>query len=1033
MNCEQFDQYAADFLEGELDAARTEALMAHVEACEACRAELQAYVGQDRELEGYFARQRERLATLPSPLPDLEAAAPTTPARRSWPAWARMAATIVAVACMGGLWQAWRLNVPQGVAPVARLAAAQGPVLTLAKGQARLLAVGDPILQGARLKVAQGGYAALELPGKGNLLELKGGTQATLADFADRTEVQLNLGEAWAHLPTHPARPFVIRTADLTATAHGTVYDVEQELGRSIVRVAEGTVDVVAKGVESAVGSGQSYSTLATATTPSSDEAIAWSRHQEDLTALASAGGDAGTTGRALASAMSDANAQTSDAATTATAKTAASDATTSATTAPAIADVTRVLPERTRFYVILNDLPKLLGEFHKSDFSSLLGRAELLRWWSSVKGQNVMDELKNQLSLLALLNIVQQLDGQLAVAVAAVDRVKPTDPASALLIVADCKTGAEGLRQAIENWVASNSSGSNNAQALDQQRQEMEKHMQAAGGRLVICSDEALLASTVQALESGAPTGFQATDFQKKIAANVAAGTPLAVAVDLADVLDPRTLFGDRTTSATESQANARATYDFLGLESLDYALVAPDIVGHGANQAARLGFKQSRAGAMDWLAEPSPMRGLLFFSPEARLIGDAVLKNPGAVYYDWDLNFNKARKDSLPGQMLRLLGENKALLDAMGGEVAVGLENPILPIPNVKVVVELRDPAAFQAQFGKLVDRLVAQVNQSAPIPVTLITTQSGERTIDSIGAAGSPIDLSWTFVDDFLVLGPGPRFVENSIQVYDSGRSIAGDSKLLGLMPTGAGSTFSMLTYQNLAAAMPDVLKSALIGGGKAIAAASDDSASSTTRSSFVSNLAFLSSMDAPGIAYAYAGDGSIDFYVNAPSGLAQNMGMAIPVMANWLSDKLGDSLSGRLAKVAKARAGLAKVAAAAEVYKQDKGRWPASLGDLIKSSDPYIKSIPLDPFGLAQGDTLRLLAGPGADQVTFYSIGPDGVDDRAATLYNPNVDWNGKGDIAVTLPLRDDAATTATTSTDDGGATAATTTGAAATSQ
>jgi ferric-dicitrate binding protein FerR (iron transport regulator) len=1006
MNCEQFEQYAADFLEGELDAARTEELMAHVEACEACRTELQAYARQDSELESYFARQRERLAKLPSPLPDLEAAAPAAPARRSWPAWARMAATIVAVACLGGLWQAWRLNVPQGSAPVARLAAAQGPVLTLAKGQARLLAVGDPILQGARLKVAQGGYAALALPGKGNLLELKGGTQATLADFADRTEVQLNLGEAWAHLPTHPARPFVIRTADLTATAHGTVYDVQQELGRSIVRVAEGTVDVVAKGIESAVGAGQSYSSLASAAAPSSGEAVAWSRHQEDLTALASASGGGGggdATGRALASAMLDA-------ATSAT--TTASDATTSATTA--IADVRSVLPERTRFYVILNALPKVLGEFQKSDFSSLLGRAELLRWWSSIKGRNVMDELKNQLSLLALLNIVQQLDGQLVVAVAAVDRVKPTDPAAALLIVADCKAGAETLRQAIENWVASNSSASNTAQALDQQRQDMEKHMRAAGGRLVICSDEALLASTVQALESGAPTGFPATDFQKKIAANVAAGTPLAVAVDLADALNAKTLFGDQTTSATESTANARATYDFLGFGSLDYALVAPDIVGHGANQAARLGFKQHRAGAMDWLAEPSPMRGLSFFSPEARLIGDAVFKNPGAVYSDLDLNFNKARKDSLPGQMLRLMGENKALLDAMGGEVAIGLENPILPIPNVKVVVELSDPAAFQAQFGKLVDQLIAQVNQSASIPVTLITTQSGERTIYSIGAAGSPIDLSWAFVDDFLVLGPGPRFVENSIQVYASGRSIAGDSKLLGLMPTGAGSTFSMLTYQNVAAAVPDVLKIALIGGGKAFAAASDDAGSSTTAPSFVPNIAFLSNMDAPGIAYAYANDGAIDFYVNLPSGLAQNVGMAIPVVANWLSDKLGDSLSGRLAKVAKARSGLAKLAAAAEVYKQDKGRWPGALGDLIKSSDPYIKSIPLDPFGLAQGDTLRLLAGPGADQVTFYSIGPDGVDDRAATLYDPTVDLTGTGDIAVTLPMSNDAATTGTAS-------------------
>ena len=403
---------------------------------------------------------------------------------------------------------------------------------------------------------------------------------------------------------------------------------------------------------------------------------------------------------------------------------------------------------------------------------------------------------------------------------------------------------------------------------------------------------------------------------------------------------------------------------------------------------QAARLGFKNRRAGVLNWLAEPGPMRGLDFFSSEVRLFAAAVLKNPSEAYYDLMLNYKDAPLGTPPGMLLKFLGEHKELLNALGGEVAIGIENPILPVPNIKIAVEMREPAAFAPLFDALIDQVVA-AGQAAGQVVYVDATDYKGRMIYSFVVEGAPVELAWATVGDFLVLGPGPRFVQHSIDVHDSGHSIADDSRLLDLLPQERGATFSLLVYQNVAAVIPQLLKARLL---PALGAA---------ERGLAPDLSFMERYSAPGIAYAYADDHAIDFYLNAPSGIDLNMGMAVPVVADWLAKRT--SIGQTVEKVVQAEDRLARLAAAATLFKQDQGHWPQSLADLLAGNGGSLDRIPEDPFGAAPGDTLRMTAGPGPDQVTFYSIGPDGNDDRGAVVYDPMQALEGKGDIAVTLPV------------------------------
>jgi len=76
------------------------------------------------------------------------------------------------------------------------------------------------VRQKERIRVPHDGYLSLTLA-DGNVVEARGGTQIALLDFPNRLEIAMDRGQIWAHLKNRPAKPFIVRTAHLSATAHG--------------------------------------------------------------------------------------------------------------------------------------------------------------------------------------------------------------------------------------------------------------------------------------------------------------------------------------------------------------------------------------------------------------------------------------------------------------------------------------------------------------------------------------------------------------------------------------------------------------------------------------------------------------------------------------------------------------------------------------------------------------------------------------------------------------------------------------------
>ena len=115
--------------------------------------------------------------------------------------------------------------------------------------------------------------------------------------------------------------------------------------------------------------------------------------------------------------------------------------------------------------------------------------------------------------------------------------------------------------------------------------------------------------------------------------------------------------------------------------------------------------------------------------------------------------------------------------------------------------------DKYKFRMGLDQLVEKMRAEFEKSDRL-TSLEVTPYKERAIYSLSVdliGGGPIKISpaWAFVDDYFIAGPGPAFVRNSIDVYDSGHSIANDSeRLLPLLPGGADMHFSLLIYQDVA---------------------------------------------------------------------------------------------------------------------------------------------------------------------------------------------------------------------------------------
>src|SRR5262249_33868676 len=173
------------------------------------------------------------------------------------------------------------------------------------------------------------------------------------------------------------------------------------------------------------------------------------------------------------------------------------------------------------------------------------------------------------------------------------------------------------------------------------------------------------------------------------------------------------------------------------------------------GAEHRAEISFDQPRRGVAGWLAAPAPLGAAEFVSPDAAFMAAAVMRRP-------EILLSEALSWVGPGVRVQESDEDLGLFEdlaaTLGGDVAVALDGPILPVPSWKLAIEVYDTAGFQRAFTALVakanERLAASGHDGR---IVVESSTAGNRTdwvVRFTAPEAGNVPMRYTFVDGYLV---------------------------------------------------------------------------------------------------------------------------------------------------------------------------------------------------------------------------------------------------------------------------------------
>src|SRR5256884_72866 len=197
-------------------------------------------------------------------------------------------------------------------------------------------------------------------------------------------------------------------------------------------------------------------------------------------------------------------------------------------------------------------------------------------------------------------------------------------------------------------------------------------------------------------------------------------------------------------------------------GFNNVKYLVATrSDTPNHGDNRLT-LEFAGARVGIPSWLAEPAPMGSLDYVSANAEAAVSLVAKQPALMFDDLlsvlssDPHFssNLAEMNAKLGFDLR-----DDLAGALGGEMTLALDGPLLPTPSWKMIVEVNNPGALELLIEKWIERSNQDAQRSNAPALRLEQQQIRGRTFYTIHMLGPGMaaECDYTLGDGYLLLAP------------------------------------------------------------------------------------------------------------------------------------------------------------------------------------------------------------------------------------------------------------------------------------
>lgn len=751
---------------GTLPAAKAELVQDHTRECVPCRRALMA------AREGHAERP---VAAAWSPAD--AGARRRTPRAGAW--WTAAAAAMVVGVALAILAAAGLLPGPWGAGEaVAEIASIDG-ALFLVGDDARPLAAGDSIAERAAVRTARGSGAVLALA-DGSRVEMRERSELSLDLRGGDTTVDLERGSVIVEAAKRSRGHLFVDTEDCRVAVTGTIFSVNHGTKGSRVSVIEGTVRVEQGRQQDLIHPGEQVTTRAYLDPVPVAREIAWSqsapRYLELLAEL-----------QALHQELRQ------------------------AVTVPAARTSTRLVdlvPAGTVFYAAVPNLAESLHEArrvvreriaaspvlqealegdgsHQEELDRMIGR---LRDFGSFLGDEVVFALRA--------DAIGDHPEPDAVAIAEV-----RDPAGfASFLAAESAARDEGDPEIVVV------SSPEEATAGSDDR----LYVWLTDG-LAVASPGAEGLRGVAAAMAGSG-GIAGTPFYAQIAGAYADGVEWLFAADLESLM---------ARIADDEEGS-----DLFGLEGARYLLVQWSESGERPRGNAVLAFDGPRRGVASWLAAPAPMGSLEFVTADAAAAAAFIVREP-AEMVDELLAMLVARDPDALAELERVQREQGFDLRAdlaapLGGEMAVALDGPLAPVPSYKVVVEVYDPAAFQATLEWAIARIDAELRARGEAGGFAIIEESmGGATVYRVATPAEGVAVYYTYADGYLVATPGRALLERALSAHATGANLLAAEGFRQLLPADAYTNFSAVAYQDVGAHLaPLAERMARMGEGAAV---------------------------------------------------------------------------------------------------------------------------------------------------------------------------------------------------------------------
>jgi ferric-dicitrate binding protein FerR (iron transport regulator) len=734
-----------------------------------------------------FRRQLERARRGETAAEPAPGSSPTRVPRssRSFRRWSLSAAAVAAAAVvcllLVAVYGPW--SAPEGLP---RLIRSEGPAYLVTAEGPRLLGVGEAVPEDAELRTSRAGGAFIELP-DGSLIELGDRTELSIDRGRRDTRVDLDRGRVIVEAAKQRRGELLLATADSVVSVTGTVFSVNSGRKGSRVSVIEGEVRVDHNGRTDVLRPGQQISTDPRLERVPLEEEIAWSRNVDDHLSLVNELIDVGRRVEAELDPRKPRHAS----------------------------PLLELVPDDAVLYAAIPNVSRNLEDAYQTFLRGVSASPVLSEWWSESVVQHGGDE-----QLEKIVAEIDELGSYLrdeVVATLTLPDAQPPAEGSPHGAVVMARTGdAEGLKGYLNSRLEQARSKGveipiqlvpTPAAALPQDADAgffvwIEDGLVAGSGNIETLRELARLRVAAEAETREIPE----TPFRKRIQRAYREGVEWLMALDVARMTD----FVGREASAADPDrqpVSESPALRLLGLERAETVITERKSTATGTTHRAAISFSGPRTGLASALSEPAPIGAVELLSPETTAAAAAALREPAdlaeellGLFEELFPGFAERRAELEESQGLRIVED---LAAPLGGDVAVALDGPMLPVPAWKLVAEVYDPPRLQHTIETIVQQVdvALSTNLEQDVRIQIQPTTVRSRQAWTIGRAdGTPV-VAYTFVDGYLLATPGPGHLERALRYHDAGARLVDTPRFDDLLPEDGHVHVSGLVFQDL----------------------------------------------------------------------------------------------------------------------------------------------------------------------------------------------------------------------------------------